>query len=130
MRMIARAMLVGLCAVTLAGCAGRYSPNTYSSNAVQLASRVEAGTVIGFREVGISASGNIFTVAGGATGGVLGAEYANSALVAVGATTVGGLLGNAIDHAAGDTTGWEYIVRKPSGDMLSVTQREKNPLAL
>ncbi len=130
MRTFIRAILVGLCAATLAACASSYSPNTYSSNAVQLASKVEAGTIIGYREVGISASGGIFTVAGGAAGGVLGVEYAGSGLVAVGATTVGGLLGNALDHAAGDTTGWEYIVRKPSGDMLSVTQREKAPLTL
>lgn len=130
MRISTHAVLVALCAVTLSACAARFSPDTYSSNAVQLASKVESGTVIGYREVGISASGNIFTVAGGATGGILGVEYANSALVAVGATTVGGILGNALDHAAGDTTGWEYIVRKPSGDMLSVTQREKHPLAL
>jgi outer membrane lipoprotein SlyB len=130
MRTFIHFTLVALSAATLAACASSYSPNTYSSNAVQLASKVEAGTIIGYREVGIRASGGIFTVAGGAAGGVLGVEYANSGLVAVGATTVGGLLGNALDHAAGDTTGWEYIVRKPSGEMLSVTQREKQPLAL
>jgi len=122
--------IAGLCAAVLAGCAPHYSPNTYSSNAVQLANKVEAGVIIGFREVAISTSGNVGTVTGGAAGGVLGAEYANSALVAVGTTAVGGILGNAIDHAVGDSAGWEYIVRKPNGDMLSVTQREKNPLAL
>ena len=122
--------LVGLSAVTLGGCMSAYSPNTYSGNAVQLANKVEAGVIIGFREIAITTSGNIGAVTGGAAGGVLGAEYANSPLIAVGATAVGGLLGNAIDHAAGDTTGWEYIIRKPNGDMLSVTQREKAPLTL
>jgi len=114
----------------LAGCAAPYSPNIYASNAVQLANKVEAGTVIGYRQVAISANGTIGTVTGGAAGGVLGAEYANSALIAVGATAVGSILGNALDHATGDTTGWEYILRKPTGDMLSVTQREQKPLAL
>jgi outer membrane lipoprotein SlyB len=121
---------VGFCAAMLAGCAQHYSPNTYSSNAVQLANRVEAGVIIGFREVAISTNGNVGTVTGGAAGGVLGLEYANSALVAVGATAVGGIIGNALDHAVGDGVGWEYIVRKPNGDMLSVTQREKKPLIL
>jgi outer membrane lipoprotein SlyB len=122
--------LVGVCALLLSACAPNYSPNVYSSNAVQLANKVEAGTVIGFREVKISANGNIGAVTGGAVGGVLGAEYANSALIAVGGTTVGGMLGSALEHAARDTTGWEYIIRKDNGDMLSVTQREATPLTL
>ncbi len=122
--------LASACAVLLSACAPNFSPNTYSSNAVQLANKVEAGTIIGFREVQISANGSIGAVTGGAVGGVLGAEYANSALVAVGGTTVGGMLGNALEHAARDTTGWEYIIRKDNGDMLSVTQREATPLTL
>lgn len=122
--------LAGACALLLSACAPNYSPNTYSSNAVQLANRVEAGTIIGFREVKISANGSIGAVTGGAVGGVLGAEYANSALVAVSGTTVGGMLGNALEHAARDTTGWEYIIRKENSEMLSVTQREATPLSL
>lgn len=122
--------LAGASIFLLSACAPSFSPNTYSSNAVQLANKVEAGTIIGFREVQISANGNIGAVTGGAVGGVLGAEYAKSALVAVGGTTVGGMLGNALEHAARDTTGWEYIIRKENGDMLSVTQREATPLGL
>lgn len=123
--------LASLCLLTLSGCASNtFSPNTYSSNAVQLANRVESGTIIGFREVKISANGSIGAVTGGAVGGVLGAEYANSALVAVAGTTMGGMLGNALEHAARDTTGWEYIIRKENSEMLSVTQREQTPLLL
>ena len=55
-------------AVLLAGCASDYSPNTYASNAVQLANKVESGTVVGYREVAISAKGNIGAVSGGAVG--------------------------------------------------------------
>ena len=124
-------LVLAFTAIALAGCnIAPYSPNIYASNAVQFANRVEAGTVIGFRQVAISANGTIGTVTGGAAGGVLGAEYANSALIAVGATAVGSILGNALDHAVGYTTGWEYILRKPNGEMLSVTQREQTPLAL
>lgn len=119
------------CLLALAGCASsEYSPNTYASNAVQYANKVEPGTVVGYRQVAISANGNIGAVTGGAAGGVLGSEYGGTPLAAVGGTAVGALVGSALDHAAGDTTGWEYIVRKHNGDMLSVTQREKRPLDL
>lgn len=122
--------LAALGLLTLGGCAPHFSPNVYASNAVQLANKVEAGSVIGYREVAISANGSIGAVTGGAVGGVLGAEYAKSALAAVSGTAVGGMLGGALEHAARDTTGWEYIIRKANGDMLSVTQREQVPLDL
>jgi outer membrane lipoprotein SlyB len=119
-----------LVAFIASGCASNYSPNTYASNAVQLANKVETGSVVGYREVKISSNGTIGAVTGGAVGGVLGAQYADSALAAAGASAVGLVVGNALDHAVGDTTGWEYIVRKPNGEMVSVTQREKKPLEL
>lgn len=123
--------LAATCLLVLAGCATHeYSPNTYASNAVQYANKVEPGTVVGYRQVAISANGNIGAVTGGAAGGVLGSEYGGTPLAAVGGTAVGALVGTALDHAAGDTTGWEYIVRKNNGDMLSVTQREQKPLEL
>jgi outer membrane lipoprotein SlyB len=43
---------------------------------------------------------------------------------------VGGVIGSTIQHAAGDTTGWEYIVREPKGDLISVTQREAKPIPI
>jgi outer membrane lipoprotein SlyB len=116
----------------LCGCAPDYSPNTYASNAVQQANKVESGVVVGFRQVKISASGTVGIVSGGAAGGILGAQAdvsgISSALGAVGGTLVGGIVGTTIEHVAGDTTGWEYIVRKSNGDLLSVTQREENPI--
>jgi outer membrane lipoprotein SlyB len=127
----------GLFVVTLAtlvGCTPDYSPNTYSGNAVQQANKVEPAVVVGFRQVQISANGTIGAVTGGAAGGVLGSQTdatgISSALGTVGGTLVGGLVGTTLEHANGDTTGWEYIVRKPNGDLLSVTQREPTPLAL
>lgn len=117
-------------AFAVSGCASNYSPNTYRSTAVQLANKVETGQVVGYREIAISTNGTVGAVTGGAAGGVLGAQYADSALIAVGTSAVGLVVGNAIDHAVGDTTGWEYIVRKANGEMLSVTQREKKPLEL
>lgn len=121
-------------AVWLSACTPAYSPNTYSTNAVQQVNKVESGIVIGFRQVMISASGTVGAVTGGAAGGILGAQSEtvglNSALGAVGGTAVGSIIGAAVEHASGDTTGWEYIVRKGNGELLSVTQREAAPLPL
>src|SRR5271170_1798102 len=96
----------------LAGCTPDYSPNTYASNAVQQANKVEPGIVVGFRQVSISANGTVGAVTG-AAGGILGAQVEGSnvttALGTVGGGLVGSLVGSAIEHVAGDTTGWEYI---------------------
>ncbi|MBK1840240.1 hypothetical protein JHL17_22815 [Azospirillum sp. YIM B02556] len=118
----------------LAGCTSDYSPNTYASSAVQQANKVEPGIVVGFRQVAISANGTVGAVSGGAAGGILGAQVGtggiNSALGTVGGTAIGGLLGTAMEHIAGDTNGWEYIVRKSNGELLSLTQKEPQPLPI
>ncbi len=113
---------------------GDYSPNTYASNTAQIASKVDAGVVVGFREVLISANGTIGAVTGGAAGGVLGAQVGggnmDQALGGVIGSAFGSIVGSTIEHVAGDTKGWEYIVKKYNGDMVSVTQTEPKPLAL
>ena len=118
----------------LGGCGSDYSPNTYASNAAQQANKVDQGVVIGYRQVAISADGTVGAVTGGAVGGILGAQTNSptipTALTALGGTVVGGLVGNTIEHAVGDTTGWEYIVRETKGDLISVTQREPTPIAI
>src|SRR6185312_11344937 len=81
-----------------------------------------------------SADGTIGAVTGGAAGGILGAEVGSptvpTALAVLSGTVVGGVVGSGIQHAAGDTTGWEYIVREPKGDLISVTQREPAPIPI
>jgi outer membrane lipoprotein SlyB len=120
--------------VLLSGCTPDYSPNTYASGAVQQASKVARGVVIGFREVKISDDGTVGAVTGGAAGGILATQTdpatVPTALSALGGSLVGGIVGATIQHAAGDTTGWEYIVRETSGDLVSVAQREPKPLAI
>jgi outer membrane lipoprotein SlyB len=129
--------MLGCCAVIIAaigGCAPDYSPDTYNSAALQQANKVDTGIVIGYREVRISVDGTIGAVTGGAAGGILGAEADSpavpTALAALGGTVVGGVVGTAVEHVTSDTTGWEYIVREPKGDLISVTQREVNPLPI
>jgi outer membrane lipoprotein SlyB len=120
-------------AALVAGCGPNYSPDTYASNAVQQANKVDPGVIVGVREVGVSASGATGTVAGAAAGGIAGAQVGSgvgSAFGALGGSLVGGLAGNAAEHLAGDTKAFEYIIRKPNGDLLSVTQRDTQPLTV
>jgi outer membrane lipoprotein SlyB len=134
---VTKSFTLGFCvfvSIALAGCSPDYSPNTYNGSAVQQANKVDTGIVIGYREVRISDDGSVGTVTGGAAGGILGAELSSptvpTALAALGGTVVGGVVGATIQHASGDTKGWEYIVREPKGDLVSVTQREPKPIAI
>jgi outer membrane lipoprotein SlyB len=125
------ALLFGIFAVT--GCAPNYSPDTYASIAAQQANKVDQGIIVGVRAVRISADTTLATAAGGAAGGVAGSSFGEgtgSALGAVGGTVAGGVVGNVVGHVAGDTDGFEYIVKKPNGDLLSVTQKDPAPLGI
>ena len=117
----------------LGGCGPNYSPDTYASNAVQQANKVEQGVVVGVRNVGVSASGTTGTITGAAAGGIAGSQAPvgpMGALTALGGSLVGGIAGATVEHATADTAAFEYIVRKQAGDLVSVTQKDKTPLAL
>jgi outer membrane lipoprotein SlyB len=130
----AKLLIGAILLAALAGCGRTYSPDTYSSAAAQQANKVVQGVVAGVRPVAISADGTVGAVTGGAAGGVLGAQTPGSpvvtALGTIGGSMVGGLLGTSIEHAAGDTTAFEYIVRKSDGELLSVTQKDAKPLEI
>ena len=118
----------------LAGCGPNYSPNTYNAAAVQQANKVTQGDVVGVREVRVSADATLGTVTGAAVGGIAGSQVDSggpiTALSTLGGTVIGGVVGNGVEHAGGDTTACEYIVRQNDGSLVSVTQRDKVPLAL
>ena len=117
----------------VAGCGPSYSPDTYSSNAVQQANKVEQGVVVGARKVGVDASGTVGAVTGAAAGGIAGSQApggVGSALGALGGTLVGGLIGSSVERAQGDMFAFEYVVRKPNGELISVTQKDPAPLPL
>ncbi len=126
--------LAGALLLALAGCGPSYSPNTYDAAAAQQANKVERGIVVGWREVKISADGTVGTVTGGAAGGIAGSQTpfgpVTRAFTALGGTLVGGIAGSAAEHAVGDTAAWEYIIKEPNNDLLSVTQRDKSPLPI
>lgn len=118
----------------LAACGPTYSPNTYATNAMQQAAKVEQAVVVGVRPVRVSVSGTVGAATGAAAGGVVGAAVPGTdlarALTGISGGLVGGAVGAGIEHAGGDATAFEYILRKRNGDLLSVTQRDKVPLAL
>jgi len=128
-----RHLICALVVAGLSGCGPNYSPDTYSTTAVQQANKVEQGVIVGVRNVDVSASGTAGAVTGAAAGGIAGAQVGSgpiSALSALGGSLVGGLAGTAVEHATADTSAYEYIVRKSSGDLVSVTQKDKAPLTL
>lgn len=129
-----RAAGVGLLALALAACSPSYSPDTYASRAVQQANKVEAGVVAGRRPVEISADGTTGAVTGAAAGGVAGTRAGGgditSAFAGIGGGLIGGLIGTGVEKAVGSSPGYEYIVRKPNGEMVSVVQRDETPLAI
>jgi outer membrane lipoprotein SlyB len=127
-----RAILM-IAALPLSACGPSYSPDTYTSNAVQQANKVDSGVVVGVRPVQISAQGAVGGVAGAAAGGVAGSQVgvgATSTFAAIGGSLIGGIAGVTAEHIVGDTNGFEYVVRKPNGDMVSVAQKDEKPLRL
>jgi outer membrane lipoprotein SlyB len=119
--------------LSLSACGPSYSPDTYAPSAVQQANKVDQGTVVGVRDVGVSAEGTVGAVSGGAAGGIAGAQVGSgpvSAFSALGGTLLGGLVGTAAEHASADTKAFEYIVRKSNGDLVSVTQKDTVPLVV
>jgi outer membrane lipoprotein SlyB len=122
-----------LACVLATGCTPNYSPDTYASAAAQQANKVDQGIVVGVRAIQISADTTLATATGAAAGGVAGSTVgagAGSALSAVGGTVAGAVVGNVVGHAQGDTGGFEYIVKKSNGDLLSVTQQDPAPLGI
>ncbi|HWL83390.1 MAG TPA: hypothetical protein VNR89_20755 [Roseomonas sp.] len=118
----------------MAACSPSYSPDTYASRAVQQANKVEQGVVVGRRPIEIAADGTTGVASGAAAGGVAGSRIGGgditSAFGGIGGGLIGGLLGAAAEKGVGSQQGYEYIVRKPNGDLVSVVQRDDTPLAI
>jgi outer membrane lipoprotein SlyB len=126
--------LVALLApLVLAGCARDFSPNTYGTQAVQQANKVNQGVVIGVRKVDIKGDSATGAATGAAAGGIIGSNVGKgtaSALSTLAGTVSGGLIGATAEQAAENTWGYEYIVKRGNGDLLSVTQHDEKPLAI
>ncbi|GIL40781.1 hypothetical protein [Roseiterribacter gracilis] len=119
--------------LVLAGCARDFSPNTYGTQAVQQANKVNQGVVIGVRKVDIKGDAATGAATGAAAGGIVGSNIGKgtaSALSTLAGTVSGGLIGATAQQTAENTWGYEYIVKRGNGDLLSVTQHDEKPLAI
>lgn len=120
-------------ALLLAACNPNFSPNSYPSTSVQQAAKVYPGIIIGVRKVAIRVDATLASTTGAAAGGIAGSQPVDktvSALGALGGAVLGGIAGNEFGHSLQDTFGYEYIVRRPNGDLLSVTQKDTIPLTV
>ncbi|MBB3897627.1 hypothetical protein [Roseococcus suduntuyensis] len=124
------ALLLAL--LMLAACADRFSADEYRTTAVQQANPVEQGVVLGSRRVAIAADGaaggTAGAAAGGAVGGAAGGGGVSAALGAVGGALLGGIIGTTAERATANTDAIEYVVRQGNGSLVSVTQRDLEPL--
>ena len=125
---------VTLClAAGVTACAPSYSPDSYDARAVQQANKVAQGQIVGVRKIAINANGAAGAAVGAAAGGIAGSQVGSgtlSAFTALGGTLLGGLIGTSVEHVQGDTEGYEYIIRKPNGELLSVTQKDTAALTI
>ncbi len=119
-------------AVVLTACAPSFNPDTYATRAVQQANPADRGTIAGVRSVRVVADGATGAATGAAAGGLVGSQTPGgglgAAVGALGGAVFGGLVGSAVERAGGNTTAYEYIIRKANGDLVAVTQHEVEPL--
>jgi outer membrane lipoprotein SlyB len=133
-RFLIRITEAAVLVASLAACSQDFSPNSYAAGAVQQASKVDTGIVVGVRQIAVSADSSVGVVTGAAAGGAVGSEAPGGGLSAALGTVSGGLLGgivgSATQHGMADTTAYEYVVREPKGDLVSVTQQDAEPLQI
>ncbi len=114
-------------ALALTGCAQRPSQNVYRYDEVGKSVAVSFGSIVTAREVSISGkntgAGAVVGGAAGAIGGSrVGQGVAGPALVGIGAALVGAAVGAAIEQAASDRKGIEYVVVLESGVAMTIVQ--------
>ncbi|GGF25798.1 hypothetical protein GCM10011611_34840 [Aliidongia dinghuensis] len=124
---------LALVALMLNACQNGYSPDHYSSASMQQASKVDRATVQSVRSVDVDGTAGAGALVGGAAGGIGGSSFGSgggSAAATLGGVLVGAAIGALVEKSATDTQAFEYIVQKQNGDLMSVTQKDAQPLAV
>jgi|GEM_PF-626128 len=121
-------------ALTATACTQTVSPHSYDSYAVGEARRVERGVIDSYRWVEIRKSNSgVGTAAGvgigAAAGSTVGDSGAENVIGAIGGALLGGLIGNSIDKSGSKTSGFEYIIRTESGNLITIIQADRQPFA-
>ncbi len=113
-----------LLALSITACTSPSDPR-YRVATVGNAQRVIAVTIISAEPVIIKrAASGTGSISGGALGLAAGAESSDNAVIIVGATIFGAIVGNAIEDNISQTTGYQYVVRTNTDALLTVTQSD------
>ena len=117
----------------LFSCTRDINGDSYQLSSVGEAGRVEKGVIVDVREVKIQGNGEAGTLTGGVAGGVAASTVGRgggSVLASVGGALLGALVGGLAQRELTEQTALQYIVRLKNGEMISVVQGMKNPLAV
>lgn len=121
-----RALFFMLTSLVMAGCTPNVRTDSYSIGSVGQVNRTIAATVISVRAVAIDGTRGGGAAAGAAMGGVAGSQVGGSdaagAIGAIGGIVVGAIAGAAMEKAASNTTGLEYVVQTENGNLMTVVQ--------
>lgn len=117
-----------LSALLIVGCEPNISPDVDQANHANQVSNTVTGTIVSMRQVKVTGDANnkvgalAGAVAGGAGGSAIGGGDRMHIIGAVGGAVLGGLIGNAAQAKLSNQTGYEYIVKLKSGNLMTVTQ--------
>lgn len=129
-KMVAVPLLaVGL---TISGCASNLGGGTYSRGSVGDVQHSARGTLVSVRHIQIEGTkSGVGTATGAVLGGAVGSEIGQGGAARVagvlGGAVLGGLLGSAVERGATQRAGYEYVVRKPNGDLITIVQEADGP---
>jgi outer membrane lipoprotein SlyB len=88
--------------------------------------------VVSYREVDVDDPAlGLGTAAGATAGGIAGAQIgkgSGSAVAALGGVLVGGAIGYLLDQEMGATKAFEYILEKKNGNLMTLAQKQDNPI--
>ncbi|MCL2590950.1 MAG: glycine zipper 2TM domain-containing protein [Betaproteobacteria bacterium] len=128
-RLVLTLSLLTVAPLIAGGCASNLGADHYSRGEARQAQKIQYGTVVSVRPVKIEGTkSNIGTVAGAATGGVIGRSFGSgisSAISTVAGAVAGGVGGAAVEEAVTRTDGLEITVKLESGETLAVVQQDE-----
>lgn len=131
-----RTLVVLPLAFTAVACASSMGSHQYDRSEVGEVRRIERGTIESYRWVeinkGRSGTGTLVGAGiGAAAGSTVGSgrgKGAEDVIGAIGGALLGGLIGNSIEKSASKASGFEYVIRTASGNLVSIVQADKQPL--
>lgn len=131
-----KALVLVPIAFTTVACTSSMGSHEYDRRDVGEVRRIERGTIESYRWVEINkGESGVGTLAGAGIGAAAGSTIgsgrgkgAEDVIGAIGGALLGGLIGNSIEKSAAKTSGYEYVIRTESGNLVSIVQVDKQPL--